>query len=420
MKASVIVFKTLLIGVFLFLLSPMAFGSRLPLQIGKGFGNVLDDLKVNTEEISLDEVKFLEDALGKDPLRILEYPKAGHAIFGTSSSYVDQVYQRLFFSRLDPHSQEQMSTFFETLENYKKINFSEQDSINTWKKVTKGSVDAIQRGDFGGISLNDFRALYANHVVEKINSDTGFLETAREMIKATGGLNESAHDELIASQLRSSALTDILFNFFHGTTGISPQKVLGSGDQELTNSLFHLNNLYDEVLRAKTGKEALEALENATRHLSEEERDFLKFIDKIFTSPFLKLSIGFQGFFKVALLRNSDILKNADLILRLWNSGFQWYQKIITIEFGIQFNLALQEILSPIEFSNLVKDIFNNSRLAVISPSKVKEVYQNLMENDFTKAVMEGSRESVELSNAIEEILKWLDNSAIQNSELLH
>ena len=99
---SVIVFKPLLIGVFLFFLSSMAFGSRLPLQIGKSLGSVFGDLKVNTKEISPDEVKFLEDALDKDPVQMLEDPKAGHAIFGTSSSYLDQVYQRLFFPVLTP------------------------------------------------------------------------------------------------------------------------------------------------------------------------------------------------------------------------------------------------------------------------------------------------------------------------------
>ena len=244
------------------------------------------------------------------------------------------------------------------------------------------------------------------------------------MIKATGGQSESAHDELVASQLRLSASINALFDFFHGTTvsqtGNFSQRVLGPGDQKSTNSLFHLNTLYDGVFKAKNGKEALEALENSIRHLSEEERAFLKFTDKIFTSPFSKPSIGFRGFFQVTLLRNPDVLNSVDLILRLWNSGLNWYRKVITMEFGIQFNLILQETLSPSEFSAVIKDILNNSREAVIHPNRVKEVYQSLMRDSFVGAVMEASKENVGLSEAIEEILKWLDNSAIQNSELLH
>ena len=118
MKASVIVFKTLLIGVFLFLLSPMAFGHRLPLQIGKSLGSVFGDLKIDTKKLSAGEIKFLEDAASKSPVRTLEDPRAEFAIFGTSSSYADQAYRRLFFSRLNPHSVDQMSAFFESLETH--------------------------------------------------------------------------------------------------------------------------------------------------------------------------------------------------------------------------------------------------------------------------------------------------------------
>lgn len=429
MKTSVIIFKTLFVLGFLFLLSSRAFGNRLPLQISKGFGSILNDLKINTENFSPEEIKFLEDALDKNPVWMFEDPKSVSALFGTSSYHVDEAYRKLFFPRLNPSSEEQMSAFFESMEaHYKKINSFEngEDSIETWRKITKGSVEAIQRGDFGGISLNDFRTLYANHIIEKINNDTGFLETAKKMRETTeewGGRDEG----FIVSQLKLKASLHALFDFFQGTTvdqsGRLSQRVSGSVDQDVDQALkdlpFGLDHLYDKVINSRNGREAQEVLENSTRRLSEGERDFLESMDKVFASPFLKPSIGFWRFFQITLLRSPDTLNNAGFILRLWNSNLQWYRKIIITEFGIQFNVSLRGTLSSTEFSDLINAL-NNSRVAAISPNRVTEVYRNLLANDLARAIMEASRESVELSNTIGEFMKELDNSAIHNSDLLH
>ena len=228
----------------------MVFGNRLPLQIGKSLGSVLGDLKVDTKKLSPEEVRFLENALDKNPVWMLEDPKTRSSLFGTFPSDVDKAYRKLFFSRLNPHSQEQMSAFFKALEvHYKKIGpFNNgEESIEAWRKVTKGSRDAIQRGDFG-VSLNDFRALYANHVVEKINSDTGFLEAARGIREIVGGGGESVYDKLVESQLKLNTAIGVLFDFFQGTTisqtGKFSQKTLKQNNQKPKDPFFGLPPFY--------------------------------------------------------------------------------------------------------------------------------------------------------------------------------
>ena len=96
----------------------------------------------------------------------------------------------------------------------------EEDSINAWRSATKGSRDAIQRGDFGGISLNDFRALYANHLIEKrIRDNPEFLETVREIRETIGGgWGGSANNEILIleAQMKVSYAINMLSDFFMG------------------------------------------------------------------------------------------------------------------------------------------------------------------------------------------------------------
>ena len=196
-----------------------------------------------------------------------------------------------------------------------------------------------------------------------------------------------------------------------------------------------------EVCSAKSRREALEILESSTRHLFEEEQDFLESIDKIFVSPFFKPSDGFREFFNVAFLRNPNILSDVGLILKLWNSGLKWYQRIITTEFGIQLTFIVHrtfshfEILSLTnsgatpesvfkylmsEFLPLTKGSVTGGRATAIHPNRITEVYQSLMENSFARAVMEASKESVELSNIVERVLKRLDDAIKNDESVLH
>ena len=320
MKVSV-VFKLLFVGIFLFLLSPMVFGARLPLQISKGLRIVLNDLKIDTKKLSSGEIKFLEDALDKNPVWMLEDPKTRSALFGTSSSDAGKAYRKLFFSRLNPHSGEEMSAFFEALEAHhgrgKKNYDNGEDSIEAWRKVTRGSIEAIQSGDFGGISLNDFRALYANHLIERVNgTDLKFkraLGNALREMKRRGELPDipapvgpRLSNEFLELEGKLDSVLIDFFEFSQGTTaGQTGRSFQGRTSDSVLGNLM---SFYDRVRNIGTDREVLDILE-AARNLPKEEQGFLESTDKVFASSFFKPSIEFQGFFLVTLTRNPKQFK---------------------------------------------------------------------------------------------------------------
>ena len=109
-------------------------------------------------------------------------------------------------------------------------------------------------------------------------------------------------------------------------------------------------------------------------------------------------------------------LNNSNLILRLWNSDIKWYQEIITARLGWELALAMKGRLSRSEIKALAKKWVNLDVLAVslnktISHGRMGEVQRSLMESDFFRVLVEASRESVELSNFVEGVLKRLGSA---------
>ncbi len=150
-KVLVTVFKSFFIEILLFFLSSTAFGGLGGLS--PAVNRILSDLRINTETLSPYNIRFLKDSLEQEPSWMLENKKARKAIFGIPSSKVDEAYRKLFYSRLDPHSDEEMLKFFEALDDHRHSIYNQllgrrgeasssskkiKHRISAWKKATWG------------------------------------------------------------------------------------------------------------------------------------------------------------------------------------------------------------------------------------------------------------------------------------------
>lgn len=414
-KIFIIFLKTLLIGSFPFLLSSIASGARLPLGISEGLKNTLDGLKINTEKLSLDEVRFLQDFLDNSPVGMLENEKARRAIFESSSSYGDKTYRRFFFSRLNPHSHEQMSAFIESLENHSRSIYDKsigaatalydpsatvQAAINALRKGTAGVRLAIQNGEFN-ISLNDLRALYANHIsksIKKIPED------------------KLVHDNVFSKrEMKFSFAILELYSFFQATVNSqSGQKILprtsrgGENHHESVNSIASTFLGFLRRLFGQTGSDAfvvsiIHAMDISTT-FSKKERDFLKSMDGVFTSSLYKPSAEFEDLFHIAFMVNPNILDDPQMILKFWNSS-EVDQNVFVGRFGIE----IRSISDRRGISNVLDMAVSNltgGRMADPS-NRMVEVYRDLVvESKFFKAMLEASRESDEIAEFVEEVTR--------------
>ncbi len=396
-KASMTVFKSFFIGILLFFLNSTAFGGLgdLPTVLNR----ILSDLRINTETLSPYNIRFLEDSLEQKPSWMLKNKKARKAIFGIPSSKVDEAYRKLFYSRLDPHSDEEMLKFFEALEDYqlsihnqllgrrggafssssKKI----QHHISAWKKATRGILYAIDNGDFN-ISLSDFHALRANHVSEVLKEP----------------------NLAFTNQTRLTIMLQELLNIFQATSKQTTQRV--STKNVDPSGIVDISEMVDSAIINGNYNRALEIVNS----LPKREDTHMKAIERTFLSPFYKPSSEAVILFKIAAFRgpvafSGPILENANLILRLWTSGIGEHQSIIRITLKLKFAIAIRKAgVSPEEFS--FRTTGNNSM--AISSEKAGEAYRYLGEDEFFKALNEASMESEGITSLIQDVLKPLDS----------
>ena len=166
-----------------------------------GLEDILGSLKINKENLSANELRFLEISLERDPTWMLENKTARKAIFEGPSSNLDKAYRKLFYSRLDPDSSEEMSKFFDSFRIHQHSVYRRlggqivtpdmsaaviprqiRYGIIAWKRVTRGILYAINNGDFN-ISLSDFHALWANDVSEFLLKYPPFSRSTDKRLK---------------------------------------------------------------------------------------------------------------------------------------------------------------------------------------------------------------------------------------------
>ena len=438
---SLIVFKSLFIGIGLFFLSPGAlcgfgglpFSSFKPI-ISENLRKIFVDLKIDMERLSPDEIRFLENSLNESPLWMLENEKGRHAIFQTTSSYADQAYRRLFFSRLNPHSKEEMSGLFNSLRDYRDSiynkllegrsgnvsNSPRRDRINAWRKATDGILSAIKNRLFK-ISMSDFHALYANHVSEKLG-DPNFFRIGREHAKTLleeGIITADQYDDLLISEeaIKTNYAIHELMDFFQGTkTNFFQRTTRRTSRRGNQDPAISIASTFHRIRRAGAGRNYDEASQLTTQFFrSKEERYYLDIMKKMFVSPFYRPSEELRKLFNIICERNLDILNNADFILRLWSSGIEGYRGTIKVALELNIGIAVkraggipeEEIIIFLARRNL--PLTNNDMIATpLTPKKMEEIHTVLSGYDFFKAITEAAKESDEIADIIDvELKEW-------------
>ena len=422
-KVSVTVFKLLFIGIFLFFSTSVAFGG-LPLEgvVSKVLKDSLGNLRINTERLSPDEIKFLEDSLKQEPSWMLESKKAREAIFEGPSSKVDKAYRKLFYSRLDPYSDEEMSEFFKALEDhqlsvYDKLSKGKRPAFNpsyikdtnrAWKRATNGILYAINNGDFN-ISLRDFHALFANRISEHLGVPD-FFETAKKIPQILVESGRIGADELMMTEesVKFEFIILGLSDIFQATSKDTIRRTSRNNPKDhpfilIMNTLKSINVAVQDI----NLPQIIHVLDSP--QTPKVVRNFLKSIEDMFLSPFYKPSVEAIKLLEIMAMRG-PILGNENLILRLWNSGIDRYRSIlkITLE-GSVAAAAKKAGLSPEELSSLLTG-------GKVTPEKIGKVYRHLGESEFFQAISGAAQESEEITNLIQDTLEIFESELRQGS----
>ncbi len=426
MKVSAIVFSPLFVLVFLFLLNPIALG--MPIHaVSEGLKEVFGSLRIRMERLSPEEIKFLEEFMEKSPTSmVLDNEKKRRAILEGSSSYAEKVYRKIFFSRLNPHSDEEMSVFFESLERYQlsiynkmserkgvseerglNLNpFSRKDYIKAWRRATHGTLYAIRNGEFN-ISLSDFHALYANEVSRNLgHSDiVEALRSRNSKLLEDGRISADTHDyfsELSEENLKIEVAIGDLMSFFQGTSK-KPSPNLSRLSQDPAALMTRIYYAYRKA--ADVEGDTYDELQRLLNQPPKVEGFYLKTMSEMFTSPFYRPSKELKKLFDMILERDANVLNNAGMILRLWNSGILEYQKLIAMRLKLDVLLAARiGKVSESEFSSL-----RQSGSVMMTQEKVADVYRALSERKFFKAISKAAADHYEISGLIEYELRLLD-----------
>ena len=292
-----IIFKFILL-ITLFCSGNSAYGIQIPFLWKKAakilntdLKTIFRNLRINPKKLTDNEIRFIENSLNESSLWMIETNRnARRAVLEGPSSYVEQVYRRIFFSRLNPRDQEAMSEFFDYLSDHKTDIFEanngigRQDNIHAWEETTKGTVDAIKNGDFN-ISISDLHALYVNYISD--------------------GIKLGRYPKPETSSDYQATMT-IIWDFFQGTLGLY--------DIDL-NPLSIVMGITRNV-EAKLGDPG--EVRRVISQLKREELEFLDIQDRMFLSPFYRPSNDvFFSNFLITMTRYQHLF-NKDMILKMW------------------------------------------------------------------------------------------------------
>ncbi len=374
--------------------------------VSKALKSPLSELRISPDGLPPDEIRFLEDSLNQEASWMLENEKARQAIFGEASSEAaDRAYRKLFFSRLDPHSGEEMSAFFESLDRHRRSILRSSESgdgssapsflerANAWRKATVGILDAVKSGEFD-IRLSDFQALYGNHINDKLNDPDFFVSIEdfriplKEEVRDFRNFRHGYHmgEEFREGMIKQEYMIDDLLAFIHGTeetaSGISPV------DQDTARLLF---KTFEEkgIYRGDIPD---------YKNLSKPEKVSLIVIGDMFSSPFCRPSGNLWNLFQMVEMfapwHLNTLLNDANFLLRLWNSDRMLYRNPI-------FSRLSNVIDSSVESTG-----FSTSR--VLRKWEVQEVHQILQEDAYYKALAEAALENEEIGRFLQRTLGYI------------
>ncbi len=431
MKISVSLSKFLFIGIVLvFSENAVSIGRVIAFPLKK----VQSQEKIDIENLKPDEFRSLQNSL--TPLQMLENRKVREAVFKIPSSDWERACQRFFYSRLDPHSREGMSGFFDALKNYQKSIYNRlseeagkrshpplswvrrKNDTNAWVEAARGPFYAIENGDFN-ISLSDLHALYANHINEKLD-DPHFFRFGKkhsQILVEEGFISSEEYSPIISEKITELNYTIVeLVSFFQGTIGRDLER---KGDDMVT---VITNNFHEyQKTQGYFGIDRL-ALQDP------EAKIYLDAMDKMFASPFYRPSGRSWELFEMSLQRSPDLLNNAGMILRLWNSGVWNCRVTVVKKFETTVLDSAKKAGLPGSSSSSVgfaiennKDfIFNTGRSfddkpfdgmieewgITVSHERLGEMYGYLEKDEFFIAINEAAKESYQVMHFIEIVLK--------------
>ena len=127
MKEKILFLNCITFVVFLFFSGNRAFASRIvsfPLSKARQLTVLFAELGIDTGKLKPDELRFLQDSMDESPIVMLYNEDVARAVIHPSS-YVEQVYNRVFFTRLNPHDPMEISDFFQYLCTYQNEVFKE-------------------------------------------------------------------------------------------------------------------------------------------------------------------------------------------------------------------------------------------------------------------------------------------------------
>ncbi len=365
-------------------------------------------LRVNTEKLKPDELRFLQDSMDGNPTLMLYNEDVGRAII-RPSSHAEQVYQKVFFARLNPHDHREMSSFllylfgrqdhiFEELAK-KGEDLSRRSNVRAWRKVIQETVFAVQRGDFN-ISLSDFHASYMNFLDEVVDDVRFDLPEYAKKGYYTLEENQSisiigANPAITEKRTKAEVIMVLFWDFVQATTKVRSPSV---DDPALAT----LRIFYKGSAAGYSGDPG-EGLRAITTGLSKIEKGYLRILDKMFGSPFYRQSEKLTPFFMMTLIRNPNIINNKGMIGRLWNSGDDRLQGVLTLRLRQAIFASVRPKLPPSTYSSMIE-----SNTVVIPPEVREEVYMSLAETRFFQAMVEASKENEGVQALLESELKML------------
>ena len=418
MKKKILFLNFITFVVFLFFSGNKAFSARImsfPLNKVKQLEVLFKELRIDTRRLKPDELRFLEDSMDENPTMMLYNEDVGRAVINPSS-YAELVYQKVFFTRLNPHDPREISSLFQHLFGHqheifekltKRRELPRKHAVSAWKRVVHGTVHAIRRGDFK-ISLGDLHAFYINFLDETIGDGKfNLTEYAKEYSKKgyyTLKGNESipvigAGPDLIEEREKAGAIMVMFWDFAQATTKIKPPS---AGDPVLATL-----RIFYEVSEAGYRGDHGAGLRAMTTGLSKKEKEYLKVLDGMFSSPFYKHSQRLTSFFMMTFLRNPNLINNKGMIIRLWNSGDYRLQEVLTLRLRRAILDSARRLnIPPSTYSSMIEG--NN---VIIPPELREEVFRNLEETKLFQAMVEAAKENDGVRVFLESELGRLDGT---------